>query len=349
MSSAKIRATVPETARVKYVFLDVVGFTDNRSVEAQTHIVDSLNAICLKSLQELSISRKKRVLIPTGDGLAIAIFDVVRFDIHLRLALSILHDLVLINMAQADEARRFEVRIAVNENDDNVIRDINQKRNVAGSGIALARRILDSADGGQIMVGPSVQDALSQREFYLASFRDFYSRDKHGKPIRLFQFIGGGFQGLNTEIPSIFASFLKQARLTPFIAYYLAHASRHRDYLISRKDDPVRNETSIVLLYLLAKQSVEDLERPEHDTSRSILWRAGDAEFSEQYNYYGTINFWVNRELSLHVIESFLKDYRDCFDVHGEVFRTCTFWLASKDGLLRLKSEWPTIANEFAL
>jgi len=74
-----------ETARVQYVFLDVVGYTRNRSVEAQSEVVATLNDIVIKSLQEMEMPIDRTVLIPTGDGIAIALIDVSGFDIHLQL------------------------------------------------------------------------------------------------------------------------------------------------------------------------------------------------------------------------------------------------------------------------
>ena len=43
---------------VKYIFLDVVGFTHDQSVEAQSDIVHSLNEIVKRSLDESSITDK---------------------------------------------------------------------------------------------------------------------------------------------------------------------------------------------------------------------------------------------------------------------------------------------------
>ena len=44
-----------ETAQVKYVFIDVVDFTKERSVEAQSHIIKILNKIVEDSFVHNSI------------------------------------------------------------------------------------------------------------------------------------------------------------------------------------------------------------------------------------------------------------------------------------------------------
>src|SRR5215210_4827268 len=82
------------TIPAKHVFLDVVGFTRNRSVEAQTEIVGYLNSFVANCLEQYHIPEDKRILLPTGDGLCIAIMNIEDpYDIHIQLALSILKTL----------------------------------------------------------------------------------------------------------------------------------------------------------------------------------------------------------------------------------------------------------------
>ncbi len=78
------------TIPAKYVFLDVVDFSRDRSVEAQSYIVQALNKIVLISLRKNSIPDEKRLLLPTGDGICIALLNITEpYDIHIQLALSI--------------------------------------------------------------------------------------------------------------------------------------------------------------------------------------------------------------------------------------------------------------------
>jgi class 3 adenylate cyclase len=153
-----------ETARVQYVFLDVVGFTRNGSVEAQSEVVATLNDVVIRALQTVDIPAERVVLLPTGDGMALTMIEVSGFDAHLQLALCILRVIAGHNSGAADAMRRVEVRIGINENVDSVLPDINGRRNVAGSGISIAQRIMDKADAGQVLVGQSVYEVLRQRE-----------------------------------------------------------------------------------------------------------------------------------------------------------------------------------------
>ena len=150
-------ATVP----AKYIFLDVVGFTYNRSVEAQSDIVHSLNEIVKASLDEYSIHDDNRIFLPTGDGICIALLNIEclhdiasAYDIHVKIALGILKRLEEHNTSTEDVQRKFKLRIGINENIDNLVEDVNGNRNVAGDGINLAQRVMSLADGNQILISP---------------------------------------------------------------------------------------------------------------------------------------------------------------------------------------------------
>ena len=81
-----------ETANVKYVFVDVVGFTKDRSVEAQSDVIGLLNEVITQSLKSCKLEDEKLILIPTGDGVAVAIIDSKDWDVDLRLRVAILEE-----------------------------------------------------------------------------------------------------------------------------------------------------------------------------------------------------------------------------------------------------------------
>ena len=58
----------PQTTDAKYIFIDVVGFSRGRSIEAQTDIVAAMNELVRASLKDGGVSSDATVLIPTGDG-----------------------------------------------------------------------------------------------------------------------------------------------------------------------------------------------------------------------------------------------------------------------------------------
>jgi class 3 adenylate cyclase len=158
--------TQAETALTKYVFLDIVAFTKGRSVEAQSDLVAELNSIVRSALekQKVEIESENTILLPTGDGICIALLEAKPYDIHLHLALDILAGVSEYNDRTDDTTRKMELKLGINENLDNIVLDINGRRNVAGNGINMARRILDLADGNQILIGQAVYEILSGRK-----------------------------------------------------------------------------------------------------------------------------------------------------------------------------------------
>lgn len=212
------------TAPIKYVYLDVEGFTNERSVEAQADIVDVLNGVVLGALDDLKIISDSRILLPTGDGICIALLGAANdLHLHLRLALRILTRLHAYNAGQPSEQRRFRLRIGINQNIDNLVTDINGRPNVAGAGVNVAQRIMSVADGNQIMVAATVFDNLRYRERYTSDFREYKATVKHAVQLAVYQYIGTS-EGLDTQVPRAFSpdslqeTLREYAHLAPRVA-----------------------------------------------------------------------------------------------------------------------------------
>jgi class 3 adenylate cyclase/HEAT repeat protein len=186
----------------RHVFLDVVGYS-KRNEDAQARITAAQNEITLAALEEYGINETERILLPLGDGVCIALLSAPEnFDIHLRVALSILRRLSEHN-EQDTEHERFEVRIGIHEHTDNLVTDINGNPNVAGDGINLAKRIMDLADGRQILVSHVVYMQLYKKEMYEGKLRPLSEASvKHGVPLQVFQYIEENVPGLDCNLPA---------------------------------------------------------------------------------------------------------------------------------------------------
>jgi hypothetical protein len=75
---------------------------------------------------------------------------------------------------------------------------------LAGAGISVASRIMDMADGDQILVGYSVYDTLRYREKYVSAFRPYKATVKHGQTFDVYQLVLEGAPGLDTGTPKAF-------------------------------------------------------------------------------------------------------------------------------------------------
>ncbi len=199
--SARAATTIP----AKHIVLDVVDFTNNRSVEAQTDIVHALNSIVQSSVQHENIPKEKILFLPSGDNIGIVLCNVEApeypYDTHLQIALRILSGIHAYNEHMTDAMRQFQVRIGLNAHHDTLVTDINDQPNIAGAGINMAARIMRVADGNQMLVGRAVYDILQCREKYMYAFTAYEATVQHNLVIPVYQFVASGHLGLNTDTP----------------------------------------------------------------------------------------------------------------------------------------------------
>lgn len=340
---ARPRPHEPEatTALVKYIFLDVVGFTRDRSVEAQTDIVRTVGEIARAAVRKHTRGLRGTIYLPTGDGLCIALADPrASVDAHLLVAVDVLERIAAHNQSTSDEMRRFEVRIGIAENVDNLLLDINGSKNVAGAGINTAQRVMSVADGGQILASQNVFETLRYRERFRESFRSLVAVAKHGLRLPVHQLIEDGHTGLSTALPSVFRPVVPPLRRLE--AYLFAHALKHEAFFAAKPMRGQMRSAANVLVYFLARDS-EGLatETPAHPYNLAA-YRAGHASFEEQFAHYMSLDFHVCFTLSEALVERF-STYSDCFREPGFLA------FVSAKGRTRLQSAFPEICKEFAL
>lgn len=334
-----------QTKRVRYLYLDVVGFTRDRSIEAQSDIVGALNAIVREAVADLRLETDHVLYLPTGDGLGIAILDEsARFDIHILLALRILAKVNEHNQAVEDPMRQFDIRVGANENVDNVIRDINGNMNVAGAGINMAQRVMSLADARQLLVGQMVFETLRYRERYMSAFKSYQARIKHGLVIAVHQFAEDGHDGLSSEPPTAFTPPLpKERRFTELEAYYIGLAIKHREFLLHNSGHGQNNYALIVLFWFLAQDAVEAKHATDHAPPRLKTIGKGDASLDEAFEYYRSINFWVCREVSRFARDE-LSGLAPFLESSGS-----TYYFAHESGKEKLQQDHPDIFQALEL
>jgi class 3 adenylate cyclase len=244
---------------VQYVFLDVVAFTQGRTIEAQADVVEALNRIVLQAIGGIESSEHDRIILPTGDGMAIAILNPAPFDVALTAAKAIMRGVHEHSSLATDSRRAFKLRVGVNQNIDNVVIDINGSANVVGRGINQAQRIMAMADAGQIMAGAAVFDVLCEREAYAGAFKEYRDRDKHGNQLSVYQLIAPKEDWLNTDAPRRFQPPKPRdpEPLDDYSAHYIAQALKWRDLLLAHREDVSFIYTSAIMLHLLASESME--------------------------------------------------------------------------------------------
>lgn len=315
---------MPETVTksAKYIFLDIVGFTHNRSVEAQTDLIEVLNRVVLDAVSMHGVDEENRILLPTGDGICLVLLNAESpYDIHIKIALSIIERIEEYGASAKDEQRKFKIRVGLNSNVDNLITDINGNRNIAGSGINLAQRVMSVADGNQILVGQPVFDMLSQREQYMHAFRPYIAEVKHGLKLNAYQLVVDGFLGLDVSTPSQFRE-AKEAiqapqKLSEIAAYYMGHAMVHRAEIASCVEHGQASYSLVVLLSMLARDSHEAKHRTLREPATTRYARKYEAGFLGQFKFYESQDFWICCDLAEFIVERQLGIARRFFDGRG--------------------------------
>jgi class 3 adenylate cyclase len=327
-----------ETVNAKYIYLDIVNYSFNRSVEAQTDIIGTLNDIVRKSVESFEIDENNLIFIPTGDGICTALLDSNNpFDVHIEVSLKILKLVKDNNDSQEDDMRKFEVRIGVNENIDNLILDINGSKNVAGAGINKAQRIMNNADGGNILIGHTVYEQLSQREKYFNRFRKYSIKVKHNIDMELYQFVDSSIEHLNSEFPKAFK--VKKPIFSKLIAYLIGHIVKNKDFILKHRGNGWNNAALFVLMISLAKDSIGFSESSEFKPYKSQLPIKG-GNLEDNFNYLMNVHYWINYNFREIFQRTEVWPYWDYF-VLGTDYLQIT-----SEGLEKLKREYPNIIKE---
>jgi len=334
-----------EVPFVRYVALDVVGFTRDRSVEAQAAIAMTLNGMVRTSVGDPG--EVKVIYLPTGDGICIGLVGQSEFDAHLRLALAILELVEEHKRTTAqDTGLQFSVRIGLSESSsDNLLTDINGNESLAGAGINTAFRIMRLADGAQVLVSGTVHETLGVRAPYMEGFEEYEAQIKHGYWINVFQYIADGVPGLNTSPPSALQPEPRaKQRLTEFEAYYLAHALVNRERFLSCPEEE-RNYAGVVLLWFLASDSVGVAHQSQVYPYKRRVFGSGSARFKDAMDYYVSVDFSLTACFAGMIKETSLCHIRDLFE--STPFFDPVF--ANEQARTRLVREHPGIAEEFGI
>ena len=317
--------TEVEQVEAKHIFIDIVNYTHNRSIEAQSDIIKKLNDIVKEAVKKEEINEKQKIYIPTGDGMCISLINILKpFDIHIKLALSILEKLDYYNHGIEDEKRKFKIRIGINENIDNLIIDINGRENISGKGINFASRIEGLCDESQILVGDTVFDKLNQREAYMNSFKTYTTHVKHNIPLNVHQFINTNLNYLNNTIPKEFEiKEIKEIKeteeeLTEFELCYLSICHIYSNFIedyYKKSSHSTRKESLHILMYYLTEDIIELRNNKKVSPSLRQKIKYNHNSLESFLLYLDDVHFWLLIDLSDFFIDK-LQNISEYFDMH---------------------------------
>lgn len=173
------------------LFIDVVGYSQ-RLINEQTAVVAELNRVVRETPHFKSAEAAARLIrIPTGDGMALVFSNTPEAPV--QCALEICEAL----RAHPD----IHVRMGIHSGPVDAVPDLNDRPNVAGSGINIAQRIMDCADDGHILLSKRVAEDLSQYAHWQPRLHDLGEIEmKHGVVVSVVNLHGEGFG--NATVPS---------------------------------------------------------------------------------------------------------------------------------------------------
>jgi TolB-like protein/class 3 adenylate cyclase len=153
------------------LFIDVVGYS-KLLVNGQREVVQELNQVVRKTPQfRKSEAAGKLIRIPVGDGMALVFFQTPEEPVQCAM-----------EMARALKARpRLRLRMGVHSGPVDQVKDVNDRINVAGTGINIARRVMDCGDAGHILLSKRVADDLAQDSLWQPHLHELGEIEvKHG-------------------------------------------------------------------------------------------------------------------------------------------------------------------------
>src|SRR5436305_12497449 len=144
------------------LFIDIVGYS-KLLINEQRESLQELNQI-VRATEAFRTAEAagQLVRIPTGDGMAL-VFSTTP-DAPVQCALEI---------AKALKSRPdLQVRMGIHSGPVSAVNDVNDRSNIAGSGINMAQRVMDCGDAGHILLSKRVAEDLAQYRQWRSHLHD---------------------------------------------------------------------------------------------------------------------------------------------------------------------------------
>ena len=176
-----------EVLNVNFFFIDIVGLSDpSLSVRKQIAKIETLN----KMITSCDIFSKgpseKRIILPTGDGMAIGFL--MNPELPLKLSIQLHQKLRYYNQNKKSNEDSITVRIGISSGPVFIVSDIKGNQNVWGPGIIVARRVMDLGDSMHILLAdPLAGQLIGLKDEYRMNIRPITNYEiKHGQKITLY-------------------------------------------------------------------------------------------------------------------------------------------------------------------
>ena len=244
-------------ATAHVLFIDVVGYS-KLLVKEQRELVQQLNQVVRNTLQfRQSEAAGKLIRLPVGDGMALVFFDTpeepVRCATEIAKALKNHPDI--------------HVRMGVHSGPVDQVKDVNDRWNVAGSGINTAQRVMNCGDAGHILLSKRVAEDLAQDRHWLPHLHELGDAElKHGVKLGIVNLYADEFG--NAAFPTRLKAG-RPTKLVPRLAKYV-HSRPTVKRLLVVAVIPLIALLSLVMWKLQLKRAPDLADRTSQVPAKSI-------------------------------------------------------------------------------
>src|SRR3989454_10953744 len=182
------------------LFIDIVGYS-KLSISDQHARVEELNRIVRASEQFQRAEAASRLIrIPTGDGMVLVFYTSPEAPAQCAVEIS----------RALKEHPRLQLRTGIHSGPVRGVVDVNERANLAGAGINMAKRVMDCGDAGHILLSKHVAEDLEEYEQWRPLLHDLGAcQVKHGMRISIVNLYAD--QVGNPELPKKFQALKKHS------------------------------------------------------------------------------------------------------------------------------------------
>jgi len=184
------------------LFIDVVGYS-TLSIDDQHAAVEELNAVVRASEQFQRAEGTGRLLkIPTGDGMALVFFTSPEAPAQCAMEIS----------RSLKQRAPLPLRMGIHSGPVSGVIDVNERANLAGTGLNMAQRVMDCGDAGHILLSKRVAEDLEAYQKWRPLLHDLGSCEvKHRARVALVSLYSDEFG--NPKVPLKLAAQKRRTRM----------------------------------------------------------------------------------------------------------------------------------------
>src|SRR5437762_11587771 len=181
------------------LFIDIVGYS-KLSINDQHAAVEELNRIVRASEKFQGAEAANRLIrIPTGDGMVLVFYTNPEAPVQCAVEIS----------RALREHPGLQLRMGIHSGPVKGVVDVNERANLAGAGINMAKRVMGCGDAGHILLSKHVAEDLEEYEQWRPLLHDLGSCEvKHGVRVSVVNLYDNQFG--NAKLPRKFETLRKR-------------------------------------------------------------------------------------------------------------------------------------------